>query len=649
MGGGVEKVSAAGREVDKLSTMARTVRGGRRFVDGDSRGGVSHRVQGLGVDSAQAEEVSTIGGGVEESEMACSLKSLEVTTLSGMTTEELAESGEDATDMPGISCQRLQYLFSPLPYVSRWYPVWLQITSGYAKLVAKALPALLSCKHYSALCISSCVFLSQPETELLKEIAALELEVLHLERYLLSLYKAAFDHQLAASGVKEQPCESTSTSPAESSLKESRVKEKCESKLGNFYQPSTCTKSCNSIMDKSCIPEDIQMKSEFNFQHHGEDPRNNLCGSEDGTTPPTGKQSGDCTKPTSRHRHRSLAEHLGSSITDCVFKTPGKLSEEIIKCISSIYNKLAEQIVPQMDFSASPISSISSSSTFSPRDTHDTWSPNYHYEFILSPYRSKVPKDRQGPYTKMVEIHKICIDDDRFDYAVKMLQNFRALIGQLEVVDPTKMEHEEKLAFWINIHNALVMHAYLAYGLHHNQMKSTPSIMKAAYNVGGTSINAQEIQSSIFCCLSHHTELRLQKLFSQKLMKRRGKHPYALDQAEPLVHFALCMGAYSDPAVRIYTAKNVLEELELAKDEFIQSNVLVRKEAKIILPKVLRYYAGDAAMDFPAILQMAQACMPETQQKAMQICLKGRPKRCVEWSSYKSDFRYIIHDNVVKE
>lgn len=35
---------------------------------------------------------------------------------------------------------------------------------------------------------------------------------------------------------------------------------------------------------------------------------------------------------------------------------------------------------------------------------------------------------------------------------------FRSLIVRLETIDPRKMKHEEKLAFWINVHNALVMH-----------------------------------------------------------------------------------------------------------------------------------------------------------------------------------------------
>lgn len=32
------------------------------------------------------------------------------------------------------------------------------------------------------------------------------------------------------------------------------------------------------------------------------------------------------------------------------------------------------------------------------------------------------------------------------------------MIKQLESVDPRNLTHQEKLAFWINIHNALVMH-----------------------------------------------------------------------------------------------------------------------------------------------------------------------------------------------
>lgn len=108
---------------------------------------------------------------------------------------------------------------------------------------------------------------------------------------------------------------------------------------------------------------------------------------------------------------------------------------------------------------------------------------------------------------------------------------------------------------------------------------------QAAYNVGGQSVNAQTIQNSILGCQSHRpslvrtyakygtsldnkkTQAVIRKCRSNKLMrtafqwvralftptKRSGagtaRHPYALHHPEPVAHFALSTGAFSDPPV----------------------------------------------------------------------------------------------------
>lgn len=45
-----------------------------------------------------------------------------------------------------------------------------------------------------------------------------------------------------------------------------------------------------------------------------------------------------------------------------------------------------------------------------------------------------------------------------FSFVLKLC---RLLVRNLEKIDPWKMKREEKLAFWINIHNALVMHVWI--------------------------------------------------------------------------------------------------------------------------------------------------------------------------------------------
>uniref|UniRef100_A0A6V7QS70 DUF547 domain-containing protein n=1 Tax=Ananas comosus var. bracteatus TaxID=296719 RepID=A0A6V7QS70_ANACO len=251
----------------------------------------------------------------------------------------------------------------------------------------------------------------------------------------------------------------------------------------------------------------------------------------------------------------------------------------------------------------------------------------------------------------MFIIPKISIDADRFGYASTMLANFRSLIRHLEKIDPRKMVHEEQLAFWINIHNALLMHAFLAYGLHDNQMRSTYSILKASYNVGGHSVNAHVIRSSILGCQSNRPPLWVRALLSprKRLSTPNGRHPYALHHLEPLAHFALSTGAYSDPAVRLYTAKGIYQELELAKTEFIQGNVTIRKRTKIVLPKILYYYAKDTNLELCDIVDMVCKCMPETRQRAIEQCLREKIDKCIEWLPYNSAFTYVVYRDLAEQ
>lgn len=149
-------------------------------------------------------------------------------------------------------------------------------------------------------------------------------------------------------------------------------------------------------------------------------------------------------------------------------------------------------------------------------------------------------------------------------------------------------------------------------------------------------------------------------------------HPYALHHPEPLAHFALSTGAFSDPPVssmavaniltdrwsqysyckkslqvRLYTAKKIYNQLNQARSEFIQVNVIVRKQI-IFLPKVLHYYAKDANLEFPDLVEMVCESMSEDQRKEIRQCLRRRIEKCVEWLAYKSSFRYNVHRNLAE-
>ncbi|CAN1786026.1 hypothetical protein LINPERHAP1_LOCUS17092 [Linum perenne] len=186
----------------------------------------------------------------------------------------------------------------------------------------------------------------------------------------------------------------------------------------------------------------------------------------------------------------------------------------------------------------------------------------------------------------MVEVPWIYRDNKKLGDVEPMLQNFRSLICRLEGVDPRKLKHGEKLAFWINVHNSLVKHAFLAYGIPQNNLKRLFLLLKAAYNVGGHTISADAIQTNILQCR----------------MSRPGQ-------------------------VRAYTSKAVYQEMEAAKDEYIRATFGVRKDQRILLPKIVETFAKDSGLSQGAVIDMIQASLPDSLWKCVRKCQLGKPRK----------------------
>ncbi|XP_073003990.1 uncharacterized protein [Typha latifolia] len=518
------------------------------------------------------------------------------------------------------------------PRLSYHNPQSINLQRRLHKWSSLHLKEMVPHRHSAASTAPTEILTPKSVADLVDEIAILELEVVHLERHLLSLYRTAFDQYL---------CSSPSNA-GEAWISEHFSRDQLDDVKVQIVQQHTQDLTSSQLVEKKHQPLKLERieESVLNCRHVEHSAINTLAAS-------------DCKNEISKctSGHRSLADHLGASISDHVPEICCKLSEDIVRCISAVYCKLANSQTQDVEQLASPTPSVSSSSTFSPKDPYDSWSPQCHYEATVSPCRFESLKEKNDPYSGMVVIPQIRIDADRFGYASKMLEKFRSLIRCLEKIDPRKMRHEEQLAFWINIHNALVMHAFLAYGLHDNHIKSTYLILKAAYDVGGHSINAHTIRSSILGCQPIRPALWVRALFTptKRFTMGNGRHPYAFDRPEPLSHFALSTGAYSDPAVRLYTAKGIYQELEQAKTEFVQANVVVGKQIKILLPKILHYYAKDASFELFDVIEMVCKCLPESQRKSIQRCLRRRVDKCVEWLPYKSCFRYIVHRDLAEQ
>ncbi|KAK6237534.1 hypothetical protein QUC31_003003 [Theobroma cacao] len=504
------------------------------------------------------------------------------------------------------------------------------------------------------------VSISKPATELIKEIAVLELEVVYLEQYLLSLYRKAFDQQIV------------SISP---SKRDERLKSPVDTPRGRFpdvSRPDDPPKVENSAVksaycdklwkEPSGIGAEKLLDSGVHRCHSSLSQRSAFSSR---TSPPDetlDKAVRAChSQPLSMMEYAqnasniiSLAEHLGTRISDHIPETPNKLSEDMIKCMSAIYCKLADPPLIQNGFS-SPNSSVSSASAFSPQDQQDMWSPGFRnnssFDVRLdNPFHVEGLKEFSGPYSTMVEVPWIFRDSQKLGDVEHLLQNFRSLICRLEEVDPSKLKHEEKLAFWINIHNALVMHAFLAYGVPQNNMKRFFLLLRAAYNIGGHTISADTIQGSILGCRMSRPGQWLRLLLSSRAKFKTGdeRQAYAIEHPEPLLHFALCSGNHSDPAVRAYTPKRVFQELETAKEEYIRATFGIRKDQKILLPKIVESFAKDSSLCPAGVIEMVQQSLPESLRRSIRKCQLGKSRKSIEWIPHNFTFRYLITKELVR-
>ncbi|KAL2983562.1 hypothetical protein AAZX31_12G044400 [Glycine max] len=497
--------------------------------------------------------------------------------------------------------------------------------------------------------------------ELIKEIGILELEVVYLEQYLLSLYRKRFDQQISTLSTKERRLELASDtkqgtsavpgndaisdkeisvvhcsnviSPRNSSgfkLKEFNNQLEAETGLDSSIHRCHSALSQRTTCSIEASPGNIETKAAIDSYH---------------SLPLSMLEQAQCAKSSST----SLAEHLGSSYVDNVPETPNWLSEEMIKCISAIYCELTEPTSLGHKNASSPISFPSSGNELSSQSQGSKWGSQWkkHSSFNLNstnPFHVRGSKEFSGTYCSMIRIQQLCTDSQKLKEIEYMLRRFRSLVSRLEDVNPRNMKHEEKLAFWINVHNSLAMHALLIYGISANNVKRMSSVLKAAYNIGGHTISVDLIQNFILGCRLPRPGQWLRLWFPSmtKPKVRDARKGYAIHRPEPLLLFALCSGSHSDPAVRLYTSKRVFEELQCAKEEYIQSTITISKEQKIVLPKMVDSFAKTSGLGASDLMEMVKPYLPDSQRKSIQEFQSKTSWKSIELTPHNFTFHYLI-------
>ncbi|KAI9201166.1 hypothetical protein LWI28_019385 [Acer negundo] len=315
--------------------------------------------------------------------------------------------------------------------------------------------------------------------------------------------------------------------------------------------------------------------------------------------------------------------------------SPNKISEDTVKCLSSILTRMSS--VKSKDTATAAATTLPFIFTLSSQES------NGEAEFG-DPYGicSGFGMRDIGSYKNLFEIEADAINLNRTSSSLFLIRRLKILLGKLASINLQNLNHQEKLAFWINIYNSCMMNAFLENGIPESPEMVVALMRKATISVGGHLLNAITIEHFILR-LPYHSRFTFAKGAKKDDMTARSK--FGLELSEPLVTFALSCGSWSSPAVRVYTASQVENELEVAKREYLRAAVGISSD-KFAIPKLLDWYLLDFAKDFESLLDWICLQLPSELGKEALKCLeRGKTEpfsQFVQVMPYEFSFRYLL-------
>lgn len=84
----------------------------------------------------------------------------------------------------------------------------------------------------------------------------------------------------------------------------------------------------------------------------------------------------------------------------------------------------------------------------------------------------------------------------------------------------------------------------------------------------------------------------------------------------------------------------------MAKREFLQANVVVKKTRKVFLPKVLERFTKEASISSDDLLKWVTENVDKKLHDSIQKCIDHKTNKkasqIIEWLPYNSRFRYVF-------
>jgi len=179
---------------------------------------------------------------------------------------------------------------------------------------------------------------------------------------------------------------------------------------------------------------------------------------------------------------------------------------------------------------------------------------------------------------------------------------FKTLVTQLQRIEIASLSSDERLAFFINIYNVLVIHGIVERGVPTSMYSRYKFFSSVSYMIGGLSYSLNDIENGIL----RSNRSSMATLYKKPFKDGDPRLSVALEQVEPRIHFALNCGAKSCPPIKTFTGEEVQQELQLAARSYLESEdaLIVDVEKKTIkVSQLLDWYKEDFGTNQEEVLK----------------------------------------------
>lgn len=168
--------------------------------------------------------------------------------------------------------------------------------------------------------------------------------------------------------------------------------------------------------------------------------------------------------------------------------------------------------------------------------------------------------------------------------------SYLKIARKLRYFDPTLLSPCQRKAFFLNIYNALLIHAIAAVKKPRNKYERMRLYHSAAYSIGGRSYTLNDIEHGVLRCNRPSGGRLKHTQFEENDARLQCVLPEPMDAR---IHFALNCGAKSCPPVRYYDPQDVSPALDNATKAFLLGVEIDAENNTVTLSKLFQWYRTD--------------------------------------------------------